>query len=161
MKLLVILALVCAAEVARADVLPVPIECRPGSSYRRSHGGPWCEPTTCAASGECAAGSECRPYAVCVEKRELRSQHGSGGSDTFWVEHVLGPCAANASCAVGTCVEAQRCAPAAPRPEPEPEPATVAPTNPPLGATPKGCGCAGGAEAGLLGLLVLLARRRR
>lgn len=166
------LALVLSSTVARADVIPEdyvapvcpPITCPAGSvGGSGGHGScpsacvPWAQ--TCTADGECGGpGWICRPTRFCLEMRP---------TGRMVQNVVVGECAADGSCATGTCTEASRC-----MPDPSyvalPEAATPSGAAPSSSASsPSGGMCAIGRSGEPVAVvatglaLVLVASRRR
>lgn len=104
MRHLCFLCLLLLPSAALADVVgPEPESCPPGSRPSVAHSGPYCAPVAeCGGDTECGAGETCDVIQQCVETR------GCGGlmapdSEPCTLEHVVGPCGGDGSCAVGEC----------------------------------------------------------
>jgi MYXO-CTERM domain-containing protein len=145
---LLVLFMLLAARPALADVVdPEPDSCPPGSTPSTAHTGPYCRPTPdCASDSACGAGATCDAVMQCIETRGCGGLMGPDSAPCT-IEHVVGPCAGDGTCAVGECRARQVCNGA---------------------ASDGGCGCrvAGsspsrGTEWLCAALAVLLWRRRR
>lgn len=130
------------AATSLADVVgPDATGCPRGSVGTSNHGGAYCTPAP-ECSAECQAGERCESVGLCV----LEEERSCGGMIdpkypcTYTHREALRTCRDQSDCATGTCEIAERCVAA-------------------------GCGgCAspmGGAGWLLVGLVPLLARRRR
>lgn len=98
------------AASARGDAVPAdyeappPPECPAGSVVRtQHHGAAECvpSPTTCRQGQRCPSDLVCTPTRFCLAERYLGRAR---------VEVIVGQCAADGSCAEGTCNIERRCA---------------------------------------------------
>ena len=96
-------------SAALADVVePEPASCPPGSTPSTAHTGPYCAPTAeCTSDSACSEGT-CGEVMQCIETR------GCGGlqppdAEPCTLEHVVGPCASDGTCATGECRARQVC----------------------------------------------------
>lgn len=161
MKAAVLIALLLLAPSAWADRVPgPPKDCPAGAVGETSHNGVWCQPTTCEGDGDCGRFNYdrrprvCQARGLCLEDKATENFRNEG--QTFTRTYAHRACSADSDCAVGKCVTAKRCV----LTEEAAQPTPAAPASAPASDTPKPrSGCAGGAEAELLGLLVLLVRR--
>ena len=101
-----------AASLARADaIMPFEGGCPPGLRIGISGHAERCLPITCASDGECGRGAVCREVHECFAPRPY---HGNG---RVYIEEpelrdtVVGACAADRSCAEGTCRTRRQCEP--------------------------------------------------
>lgn len=137
MRHLLFAFLIAVPSIALADVVdPEPPSCPPGSTPATAHSGPYCYPSgDCTSDSMCGAGSTCNPVMQCIETR------GCGGlsfpdAEPCTLEHVVGACAGDGSCAVGECRARSVCS---------------------GGETDGGCGCsAPGAPRGFAASFVLM-----
>ncbi len=95
---------------AYADVVgPEPSSCPLGSRPSVAHSGPYCAPLPeCTSDSACSAGAACMEVSQCIEIR------GCGGrpypdAEPCTLEHVVGPCGGDGSCATGTCTTRSVC----------------------------------------------------
>lgn len=95
-------------------VMGPPDDCPSGARGVTSHYGPRCVPDECADDAECApmdrfavrpAGRVCRPAAFCVHERTVTTRMGTTSS----IFDFEGPCAADGTCARGTCQRRRFC----------------------------------------------------
>lgn len=98
-----LIVLAFAPALARADVVdPEPDRCPPGSTPATAHSGPYCAPIPDCTSDSACTGATCMAVTQCIETR------GCGGREVpdaapCTLEHVVGPCNADGTCATGTC----------------------------------------------------------
>lgn len=90
---------------AQADVVsPPPADCPEGSSGAVSHAGPFCAAIDCSADASKCGVRGCESRSICLEDIE-----GVSAGGPFTVKNVKGPCAADGTCAVGTCTTLSVC----------------------------------------------------
>ena len=161
-RLLLLLLLTATSGRARADAIGIPDTPCPQGATRvvAGHGGSWCAPDDCSGTTTCVCGE----VALCVGEGTHYVEHGhlrtSPRPTPAQHTEAYGPCAADGSCARGTCSRATRCvAPAPPPRAPGPMPPPATPTSP----APSTCsaGAARGSRLALLVALGLVSFRRR
>jgi hypothetical protein len=168
-----------------ASVLGVPVsaraddECPLGSVQKSESGETWCEPSVCDDTAPCPNGLLCRPVPLCVEIGVLPQAPGTK-SDAGQRLLARQRCGADKSCPQRTtCSDKSRCITRAQADRANlltvPGASTSASAGtPPAGATSdapkKACGCdlvgrssndLGAAALSLLGVVAIVARRRR
>ena len=144
------------ASPAWADVAaPRPAECAPGGAPATDHYGGYCSAWACTADADCWSGQVCRPASLCVHDQLYEHPRGNTSRS-----QVVGQCPDGGACPEGAeCRTASFCF------QPAFAPAAAAESdvpNPVDDPKKKGrCQLAGDAAPGLLGLLLLVACRRR
>jgi len=101
--LLVTLLLLVPALAAADAVEGPPSSCPPGSSPSSAHTGPYCRQTDdCTSDAACGGVETCEPVMQCIETRACGGRAPPDAAPCT-LRHVVGPCADDGACAVGTC----------------------------------------------------------
>jgi hypothetical protein len=86
-----------------------PDNCPAGSDPATSHAGPHCRPRpSCMTDLTCDTGQACEEVRLCVVSVPCGGR-GFPDSGPCFEPHVMGRCAADGSCAVGTCLIQNAC----------------------------------------------------